>query len=149
MNSTNCWKLFSGDIEGWIADQCGRAYIDKQTAHWMMNYGYYDIVSNKLRKKEIDVVNIADEKAIRFRLNRKEEKPNPYDGVCDLTNKEAQQIKNALKTKYVALSGGIGDHRADLKDKMLPRSKGLEDETSVIGKQDRSIEKSSKRSILD
>ena len=44
MNSTNCWKLFSGDIEGWIADQCGRAYIDKQTAHWMMNYGYYDIV---------------------------------------------------------------------------------------------------------
>ena len=94
MNKTNLWKLFSGDIEGWVGDHCKKNCIDIQTAHWMMNYGYYDIVSNKLRRKELIVVNIADEKAIRFRLNRKEGKPNPYDGVCDLTNKEAQQIKN-------------------------------------------------------
>ena len=74
MNSTNCWKLFSGDIEGWIADQCGRAYIDKQTAHWMMNYGYYDIVTRRLKSKKISTENIAEDKAIQFRLNREERK---------------------------------------------------------------------------
>ena len=49
--------------------------IHRQTnSTWMMNYGYYDIVTRRLKSKKISTENIAEDKAIQFRLNEREKK---------------------------------------------------------------------------
>ena len=103
------WRLFSGDLEGWLVEEASKEDIDAQTLHWILNTGYHNIVEAKVDKLEKKELNMGEKSALRYRLNRIRKLTNPYAGVIELPDSNQKQIKDILRDYYIVLTGGIGD----------------------------------------